>query len=193
MQRLFRPDNLASMTYGNFLCCLSEERAPTSVDIRSNYPEKLLVTLVKNEEFFARFWLWFFASCLKVIMAITFHFSQNSPDKVIFSNKYTPFSDSSWTRLQDEHLGSRKIFPQSWNIRVKTQLLVFFSTFLKKIIKKNVYHKIFPNSWALIGFYELHLTSGNERFMDHLVAKKSPKFCCTVFASVFISAPTPLK
>jgi len=49
---LFGPDNLASMTCGDIECCLAKERAPVRVEIRSKYPEKHSVTLVRNEDFF---------------------------------------------------------------------------------------------------------------------------------------------
>jgi len=45
---------LASMTYGDISCCLAMERARARVDIRSKYPEKHSVTLIKNEYFCAR-------------------------------------------------------------------------------------------------------------------------------------------
>jgi len=39
------------MTYGNISCCLAKERTPEGVDIRSKYPNKHSVTLVKNKDF----------------------------------------------------------------------------------------------------------------------------------------------
>jgi len=42
------------MTYGEIQHSLAKERAPASDDIRSKYLEKKSVTLVKNNDFFAR-------------------------------------------------------------------------------------------------------------------------------------------
>ena len=42
------------MTYWDIECCLTKGRASARVDISSKYREKPLVTLVKNEYFFAR-------------------------------------------------------------------------------------------------------------------------------------------
>jgi len=84
-QWLFRPDNLASKAYEGISCCLTKERPPARVGIRSKYPEKHLFTLIKNEDFLRGRALCFFASyfsslCRRFVRAVP-HSTVTLPDR----------------------------------------------------------------------------------------------------------------
>jgi len=50
-------------TYRDIECFLAKERAPARVDLKSKYPEKHPVTVIKNEEYLRGRGPCFFASC----------------------------------------------------------------------------------------------------------------------------------
>ena len=79
-----------------------------------------------------------------------------------------------WTPRTFQSIAAKLRYPRS-NI-----LLRIFQVFLKKKTLIRVEHKIFPNSRGLVEFFRLHLTPRNVKYINRVVARYSPKFCCTV-------------
>jgi len=78
-----------------------------------------------------------------------------------------------WTPRTSQNIAEKPRYPRS-NI-----LFRIFQVFFKKPLI-SVEHKIFPNSRGLIEFSRIHSTPRNVKYINRVVAQKSPKFCCSV-------------